>query len=225
MHNTAVNRRKTMTTAPKNWATLKTNSSAASRINIRYAPDGEEVKTDRPHGFGPVRVIAESSKDRNGYIWYKIIYSDDAANDIGWVREDVIDIESLDWKDELEPEEGEASKISTDENTILFFETQERAIRVFNPQGKLRLNIYNKMFRKTQLHQVKAIGLPDIVCAPDGSKVRWQGYVAEQNNRVYIARFVPLQQVELIVSNAITGEVFSRAAGFGSKGIAYRGLQ
>ncbi|PZO09724.1 MAG: hypothetical protein DCF25_21425 [Leptolyngbya foveolarum] len=190
--------------------TLKSNNSSITSVNIRHAADGN-WKTDLPQGT-QVRVIqASAAPDSGGHTWYKISYG--TANELGWVRDDVIVI-----KDEPAGG-GKELEVATEENTRLFFETPKRSFRVFQGSERLHLNIYDKSTRKTQ--QIGAICLPSAISAPEGADVPWQSYVAEQNGRVYVARFVPLKQIELVVSDADNWRIISKASGYGGRGSAY----
>lgn len=193
--------------------TLRTNTSSRTTVNIRFKPDGDEIKTERPSGT-KVSVTAESAPDSRGHSWYKISYGD-TANDVGWVRDDVITLEPL------SSASPETSASPLEANTRLYFETGERIIRVFEEDGQLRLNVYNKVSNKTHLNKVSAIRLPDVVSMPSGADISWHSYVSRQDEKVYIVRFVPLRQTELIISHALNGEVFVRTLGFSSRGTAY----
>lgn len=186
--------------------TLKSNTRSRNTVNIRYEPDGETIKTERAAGTR-VRVTAETGL-RSGYRWYKVGYGS-SVEDVGWVREDVIMLDS------------EASSPPLEDYTRLYFETRTQSIRIFLEAGTPRLNLYDKVSNKTLLSRANAIYLPRAVSAPTGSETSWRGYLAQQSGKVYIARFVPLQQTELIISQAAHGNVLSQERGFSSRGTEY----
>lgn len=195
--------------------TLKSNDSSATSVNIRHAANGDVVKTSLPHGTQVSVIQASAAPDVNGFKWYKISYA--PANELGWVREDVIVI-----KDEPtgRPQETE---VATEKKTWLFFETSARSVRVFQGSKRLHMNIHNKSSGQTK--QMEAIRLPDAVNVPGGSDARWQSYVAEQDGTVYAARFVPLSQpspqAELVISHASNGNFIDKEPGFKIEGAAY----
>lgn len=193
---------------------LKSNGSSVPIVNIRHAANGA-IKTTLSIGTQVSVIKASAELDINGFKWYQISFG--IANELGWVREDLIDL-----KDEPKGRE-EKAEVATAENTRLFFETSARSVRVFQGSERLHMNIHDKSSGKTQ--QVGAIRLPDAVNVPKGADAPWQSYVAEHDGKVYATRFVPLRQpspqAELVVSHASNGSFISKEPGFKIEGTAY----
>lgn len=180
-------------------------------IRIRYEPNGATVKAKLVAG-SKVNVIAESAPDSNEYTWHQVHYGE-GENDIGWVRDDVIT---------LDPPTTPEPPAEKDKHVHLYFETDARTIRVFEQDKQLRMNVYHNSTRKMELSGVDAIYLPRAVSAPDGADVAWRSYLTQGHGKVYIARFLPSEQVELIISYATDGEILSKERGFKQDGSAYK---
>ena len=175
--------------------TLKTNDSRIREINIRHRPDRRDGRLVTRRNTGT---------------------KDDTDDGFGWVREDVIELDTR-----QEP------PTATDANTQLIFETDQegiKIIRVFQGNGQLYINVHDKKLQENLLREEKAIYLPDVINVTEGAEVPWQSYIAEKDGKVYIARFIPRQKTELIISYAVSGEIISSESGVKSDGTAYRRL-
>ncbi|MEO0455766.1 MAG: hypothetical protein AAF152_04180 [Cyanobacteria bacterium P01_A01_bin.114] len=195
-----------MTSGIDRLGILKVNGSDTTvPINIRQEPNGK-VKATRPQST-QVNVLAAKPPDAQGYKWYKISYGS-GPNDAGWVRQDVISLQ--------QPAAPPAPDL-----TQLYFETPSRVVRVFIDNNLLLMNLYNKSTKITELSQLTTLRLPVGISNSEETASAWRSYVAHKDGLVYIVRYVPLAQTELIRSGAIDGIVIDRENGFSSKGSAY----
>ncbi|MEM8809646.1 MAG: hypothetical protein AAGF01_26790 [Cyanobacteria bacterium P01_G01_bin.38] len=197
-----------MTSGIQRLGTLKVNGSDTTiPINIRWEPNGE-LKATRLHNT-QVTVLGERPPDAQGHTWYKISYGN-GPNDTGWVRNDVITLQQP-----ISPSEPD--------NTQLYFETDARVVRVFIENNLLLMNLYNKSTQKNEARKITALRLPVVLSTQGETTSAWRTYVAHQDGLVYIVRYVPRAQTELIRSGALDGIVIDRENGFSAKGSAYIG--
>ncbi|MEO1403184.1 MAG: SH3 domain-containing protein [Cyanobacteria bacterium J06635_1] len=196
-----------MTTGIERLGSLKVNGNDTTiPIKIRWQPNGEQVKTTRPH-HTQVTVLGEKPVDVQGYTWYKISYGS-GPNDTGWVRNDVIT---------LQP----PTAPSEPDNTQLYFETDSRKVRVFIENNLLLMNVYNKSTQKNEATKITALRLPVVMSTQGETTSAWRTYIAHQDGLVYMVRYEPRARTELIRSGAVDGIVIDRESGFGGQGFAY----
>jgi hypothetical protein len=96
------------TEAGTRTGTLKSNDSSANSVNIRHAANGD-FKTSLPNGTQVSVIQASAAPDVNGFKWYKISYA--PANELGWVRDDVIVIKDEPTGREQETEVATEKKL------------------------------------------------------------------------------------------------------------------
>ncbi|NET30959.1 MAG: hypothetical protein F6K19_03005 [Cyanothece sp. SIO1E1] len=192
--------------------TLKVNSAASREVNIRWHANGELKATKLPGTM--VIMLAETAPGQDGFKWFKVSYGPN-PDDIGWVREDVIDVQ----QSAPSPSPSPSPPVS-DIDTQLLFETNTRVVRVFMDRGQLLINVYHKASNKNELSAVPATCMP----AVDSQAPPWKSYMARQDDKVYLVRFIPRAQTELMIGNAMDGSVLEQESGFGSKGTAYTKL-
>lgn len=193
-----------ITTTRSKTGTLKSNANDRTHeVNIRKTPDGEIKATRLP---GLEVYVNWGTVNNHNCKWYHILY-DKGNDDVGWVREDVITL------------------------TLLRFDiTEGRHVRIFQDSepphrdsGQLYMNIYNPTTDETQLYKSRAVRLPLEVTTPPNCNctVQWESFVAEENGKVYTARFVYLDQIEFVVSSAINGQMISRECGRNGTGLDF----
>ncbi len=189
---------------------LKTNNpnNQNVQINIRSGPSlNNSVKLTKPAGTR-VSILEENQPSGDRYSWYRIRYGD-GTNDIGWVREDVINILQ-------NPNPSES-------DTRLLFETQTRQLRIYDGEQPY-MNVYVKATNNTDLLRVPAVRIPK-----SDDYQPWISYIAIKDNTVYQVRFIPLTQTrsgqaELIIGDANTGRISLQEKGFGIQGYEYTRL-
>ncbi len=182
---------------------LKSNDSSNSTVpvRIRSTPSTENqsnIKLTKPPG---TKVTILEQKSSEGRTWYKVSYGTQAT-DVGWVREDVI---------QILPDQN-----PTDENTRLYFETDKKLVRVYQEGSSVYMNVYNKLADKTDISRVPATKLPK-------DSKGWEGYLATKDGRTYQASFIRRGATQLKITSSNNGENLEPTEiGFGSKGIEYQ---
>lgn len=199
-----------MITSTEKIGVLKSNNLnyPNREINIRSRPlITASIRLTQPPG---TRVIILDKTQPSGdiYAWYCIRYGDD-TNDIGWVREDVINILP--------------STNPPDADTRIFFETQSRQVRVYGSQQPY-MNVYLKKTNTTELLRANAVRVPKV-----SDYERWISYITIKDNTVYQVRFIPLTQnqsgqAELIIGNSNNGRISLQEKGFAIEGYEYNQL-
>jgi hypothetical protein len=182
---------------------LKSNDSSNSTVpvRIRSTPSTENqsnIKLTKPPG---TKVTILEQKSSEGRTWYKVSYGTQAT-DVGWVREDVI---------QILPDQN-----PTDENTRLYFETDKKLVRVYQEGASVYMNVYNKLANKTDISHVPATKLPK-------DSKGWEGYLATKDGRTYQASFIRRGTTQLKITSSNNGENLEPTEiGFASKGIEYQ---
>lgn len=186
-------------------AVLKSNSSNTNKVNIRSgASINHDIVNTGNTGDG-VKILDKTKPAGDNFTWYKVQYGS-AANAVGWVREDVI---------ELRPESN-----PTDAATLLFFVTDRKTIRVYNEGGKVLMNVYDNQREQTEIQGVIAARIPRFDTSNTSS--RFNTYVAIKDRVTYYARFIPLAETELAIAGSNDGVVTYREKGFRSSGSEYQ---
>jgi Bacterial SH3 domain len=199
-----------MITGTEQIGVLKTNNpnNPNLQINIRSGPSiTSGIKLTKPPGTR-VRILEKTQPSGDRYAWYRIRYGD-GTNDIGWVREDVINVLP--------------NPNPSDSDTRLFFETQSRQVRVYGREQPY-MNVYVKATDSTELLRATAIRVPK-----GGDYERWISYIAVKDKNVYQVRFIPLTpsqpgEAELIIGDSNNGRVSLQEKGFGIEGYEYNRL-
>lgn len=188
-----------MSTAIQHHGILKSNDSNNPKhpVNIHSNPsvNASVITTLSP---GTSVEIIDQNQPGDGHTWYKVVYTD---NHVGWVRNDVI---------QILPDQN-----LSDTDTRLYFETDQRQVRVFG-KNQPCMNVYNKKNDVTEVAQVPASKVPN-------SDDQWQSYIAKQDGRTYQAKFIPRDQTELVISDSNDGHIIETESGFGANGSDYRG--
>lgn len=195
-------------------------------VNVR---ETAEIPTDGSNNIVAKRIHntevfirAEREADAQGYQWFWVYEKD--PDDLGWVREDVL----LEYV--IPPNPSPSPGPSPGPNpspapvpeppteTHLRFETDRYVVRVLRVQTRLSMNIYNKTTQRTEILGVATVQLPQLA-----ADTNWQTYLAQQDDNVYVARFIPMANTELVMSDGVTGAVSYRQAGFRAEGVAFVG--
>ncbi|MBD2355254.1 SH3 domain-containing protein [Tolypothrix sp. FACHB-123] len=199
-----------MITGTQQIGILKTNNpnNQNLQINIRSGPSlNSNVKLTKPAGTR-VSILEKNQPSGDRYSWYRIRYGD-GTNDIGWVREDVINIVP-------NPNPSES-------DTRLFFETQSRQVRIYGGEQSY-MNVYVKATDSTDLLRATAVRIPK-----SDNYQPWISYIALKDKNVYQVRFIPLTQTqsgeaELIIGDSNNGRISWQEKGFSIQGYEYNRL-
>ncbi|MEM7552852.1 MAG: SH3 domain-containing protein [Cyanobacteria bacterium P01_A01_bin.84] len=181
---------------------LKTNNDSASLINIRSGPSLNNKVIRQGKKGDVVTVIEETQPSGEKYTWYKIRFGS-AQNDIGWVRNDVIEV---------------TYKNPSDASTRLRFATQSKTVRIYQGDEEVYINVYDNKAEETELLQVPIAKIPKL-----DTETKWQGYMTFQGKLVYYVRFIPFGEVSLVTSNKDDGKIIRQEKGFQASGSEYRG--
>ena len=180
---------------------LKTNSDTINTVNIRSAPSlnrrviHEGKKGDR------VKILDQKKPAGDTYAWYKVKFGSE-ADDIGWVREDVIEINYTN---------------PSSASTLLLFATDTRTVRIYSEENQIYMNVYDNRAEKTELYAVEAARLPKV-----DAESKFKSYVAIKDNTAYYVRFIPFGEVDFIVNNATNGNIILKEKGFRASGSEYQ---
>jgi hypothetical protein len=178
---------------------LKSNVAGGTNpIKIRTKPSLSADFVSKAIGT-EVRLLGETSIDSDGYTWHHVQFD---STKTGWVREDVIEI----LPDVPTP---------PPDTSRLFFETDQRKVRVFEDGSAVLMNVYNKLADKTEVNRGAAAKLP-----PDAFS---ETYVSTQGGRSYHASFVRRGETQLRIVDSATGtDVAAIEKGFGARGTEYQ---
>ena len=180
---------------------LKTNSDTINTVNIRSAPSlnrrviHEGKKGDR------VKILDQTKPAGDTHAWYKVKFGSE-ADDIGWVREDVIEINYTN---------------PSSASTLLLFATDTRTVRIYSEENQIYMNVYDNRAEKTELYAVEAARLPKV-----DAESKFKSYVAIKDNTAYYVRFIPFGEVDFIVNNATNGNIILKEKGFRASGSEYQ---
>ncbi|MEO1592107.1 MAG: hypothetical protein AAFU71_12550 [Cyanobacteria bacterium J06632_22] len=187
-------------------------------VNVRRTAeiptDGSNNIIHRRISGTEVFITSEKPADAQGFRWF-LVY-EKTAGDLGWVRSDVLLAHSP--SPAPAPAPSPAPVPDPTAETQLLFETDSYVVRVSRGQTRLFMNVYHKATSKNELLEAATIQLPQLESASD-----WQTYLTQHNSQVYMARFVPLANTELVISNGSTGAVLLSQAGFRAEGVAFLG--
>ncbi len=183
---------------------LKSNvPGSTSLVKIRTNPTLTDSYVSKPIGTR-VTILVQTGADLDGHTWYQVQYDGDQS---GWVRDDVITIL---------PDTPTPTPNPTIADTLLYFETDLRQVRVFDSGSAILMNVYNKMTQKTEVNRVAATKLPI-----DASLQ--ESYLATQDGRTYQASFVRRGSTQLRITDSATGrDIEAIESGFGARGTEYQ---
>lgn len=158
------------------YATVKTTT-----LNVRTGPG-----TQYPVGgtlLASDRVEVVASQPVDDYRWYSIVGTNGKDRVYGWVRGDYLDLE----------ETRGALGAATDQ-TVLAFQTEHYAVRVYRRGGQLRMNVFDQSNQVTFVN-----GAPASVAPARNNNDDWTSYVHRGEVEAY-ARVSPSgeQQFELV---------------------------
>ena len=180
---------------------LKTNSSTATTVNIRSGPSLNRPVIHQGNKGDKVKIIDQTKPSGDTYAWYKVKFGAE-ADDIGWVREDVIEV---------------TYENPSSASTLLLFATDSRTVRIYSEEGQIYMNVYNNREEKTELYAAEAGRLPKV-----DEEDKWKSYVAIKDNTAYYVRFIPFGEVDFIISNASNGNILLKEKGFRASGSEYQ---
>lgn len=185
---------------------LKSNvPGGTSLVRIRTNPSLTASYVSKPIGTR-VTVLIQTGADTSGHTWYQVQYDGTKS---GWVRDDVITI----LPDTPTPTPTPNPLI---DDTRLYFETDNRVVRVFNAGSSVLMNVFNKTTQKTEVNRVAATKLPINAAAQES-------YIATQAGRTYQASFVRRGATQLRITDSATGQdVAAIESGFAARGTDYQ---
>lgn len=181
--------------------TLKTNSSNATTINIRSGPSLNRRVIHEGKKGDKVKILDQKKPAGDTYSWYKVKFGSE-ADDIGWVREDVIEITHTN---------------PPDKDTLLRFATNSKTVRIYFEENQIYMNVYDNSAEKTELYAVEAARLPKV-----DAEDKFKSYVAIKDNKAYYVRFIPLGGIDFIINNATNGSISLQEKGFKASGGEYQ---
>ena len=190
-------------------AILKSNVSSTSRINIRSEPSLNHDVINQGYSGDAVTILGHEQPPGDSHSWYQIRFGDFAGN-VGWVRDDVLQILQA-------PESHNPS----DAETIVHFVTNSKTVRIYGSQPRY-MNVYDNKREETELNGVPTLKLPEV--KSDKSNKPWISYIAIAENTLYSVRFIPFGEAELILSDANDGRIIQREKGFRASGNEYQNL-
>jgi hypothetical protein len=180
---------------------LKTNSSNATIVNIRSAPSLNRRVIHQGKKGDKVKILDQTKPAGDTYAWYKVKFGAE-ADDIGWVREDVIEINYTN---------------PSSASTLLLFATNSRTVRIYFEENQIYMNVYDNRAEKTELYAVEAARLPKV-----DAESKFKSYVAIKDNTAYYVRFIPFGEVDFNVNNATNGNIILKEKGFRASGSEYQ---
>jgi hypothetical protein len=180
---------------------LKSNSSSTTIVNIRSGPSTNNSVKRQGKSGDPVKVLEKTKPANDTRSWYKVKYGN-GSDDIGWVREDVIQL---------------VEKNPSDASTLLYFATDTKTVRVYTEQGQIFMNVYDNRSELTELNSAPAARVPRLEAT-----IKWNSFIAIKDRFAYSARFIPFGETELIISGRNDGVVTLRQNGFRSSGTEYQ---
>ncbi|MEM1392718.1 MAG: SH3 domain-containing protein [Cyanobacteria bacterium P01_H01_bin.150] len=180
---------------------LKTNSDTINTINIRLGPSLNRRVVKEGKAGDKVKILDQTKPAGDTRSWYKIKFGSE-ADDIGWVREDVIELTYTN---------------PSSAATLLLFATDSRTIRIYSEENQIYMNVYDNRAEKTELYAVEAARLPKV-----DAESKFKSYVAIKDNTAYYVRFIPFGEVDFIVNNATNGNIILKEKGFRASGSEYQ---
>ena len=180
---------------------LTTNSNTINTVNIRSGPSLNRRVIQEGKKGDKVKILDRTKSAGDTYAWYKVKFGSQ-PDDIGWVREDVIDLTYTN---------------PSSASTQLLFATNSRTVRIYAEEGQIYMNVYDNRAEKTELYAVEAARLPKL-----DAESKFKSYVAIKDNTAYYVRFIPFGEVDFIVNNANNGNIILKEKGFRASGSEYQ---
>lgn len=181
---------------------LKTNSSTATLVNIRSGPSLSNSVIRQGRRGDTVQILGQSKPSGESFTWYRVKFGS-GQNDIGWVREDVIEVN--------------LNTNPPDASTRLYFVTESKTVRIYEDNGQVYMNVYDNQSRVTDPNGVSVAKIPQIYIN-DASI----SYIALQDRFAYYVRFVPFSEVDFIISDRNNGNIRLQEQGFRASGTEYQ---
>lgn len=184
-----------------NQGILKTNSSTATKINIRSGPSLNRRVIHEGTKGDKVKILDQTKPAGDTYAWYKVKFGSE-ADDIGWVREDVIELTYTN---------------PSPASTLILFATETKTVRIYSEENQIYMNVYDNRAEKTELYAQATVRL-----AQTNSEDKSKNYVATKDNTAYNVKFIPFGEVDFIISNASNGSIILKEKGFRASGSEYQ---
>jgi len=180
---------------------LKTNSTTINTVNIRSGPSLNRRVIHEGKEGDKVKILDQTKPAGDTRSWYKVKFGSE-ADDIGWVREDVIELTYTN---------------PSSASTLLLFATDSRTVRIYSEEKQIYMNVYDNRAEKTELYAVEAARLPKV-----DAESKFKSYVAIKDNTAYYVRFIPFGEIDFIVNNATNGNIILKEKGFRASGSEYQ---
>lgn len=180
---------------------LKTNSDTINTVNIRSAPSLNRRVIHEGKEGDKVKILDQTKPAGDTYAWYKVKFGSQ-ADDIGWVREDVIELTYTN---------------PSPASTLLLFATNSKTVRIYSESEQIYMNVYDNRAEKTELYAAETARLPQL-----DAEDKYKSYVAIADNSAYYVRFIPFGEVDFIVNNASNGNILLKEKGFRASGSEYQ---
>lgn len=200
---TDANQPSPMQIATPTQGVLKTNSDTINIVNIRSGPSLNRRVIHQGKEGDKVKILDQTKPAGDTHTWYKVKFGSE-ADDIGWVREDVIEVTYTN------PSPGA---------TLLLFATNSRTVRIYAEEKQIYMNVYHNREEKTEIYAVETARLPEI---DDEREKNWKSYVAIKDNTAYYIRFIPFGEVDFVINNASNGNILLQEKGFRASGSEYQ---
>lgn len=182
---------------------LKTNSSTSNIVNIRSGPSLSNSVIRQGRKGDTVQILGKTKPSGDSFSWYKVKFGS-GQNDIGWVREDVIQVNL-------------SNPNPSDRSTRLYFVTERKTVRIYEDDGQVYMNVYDNQSEVTDPNRAPAAKIPQIYS--DDESV---SYIALQDRFAYYVRFIAFGEVDFIISDRNNGNVRLQEQGFRASGTEYQ---
>ena len=178
---------------------LRTKSS----VNIRSGPSLNDSVIRQGKNGDSVQVLGQSKPSGDRFTWYRIKFGS-GQNDLGWVREDLIEV-SLN------------NPNPPDVSTRLFFVTDSKTVRIYEDDGQVYMNVYDNRSEVTDPNGAPVAKIPQL-----DRDDRSISYVALQGRSAYYIRFIPFGEVDFILSDRNNANIRLQEKGFRASGTEYQ---
>ena len=178
---------------------LRTRSS----VNIRSGPSLNDSIIRQGKNGDTVQILGRSKPSGDRFTWYRIKFGS-GQNDIGWVREDLIEVNLNN------PNPPDAS-------TRVFFVTESKTVRVYEEDGQVYMNVYDNQSEVTNPNGVAVAKIPQL-----DRDDRSISYIALQDRSAYYVRFIPFGEVDFIISDRNNANIRLQEKGFRASGTEYQ---
>jgi len=183
--------------------TLKTNSTSTNVVNLRSAPLITEGNVIHQGKSGDrVKVLDKQKPSGDTRTWYKVQFGTQ-ANEVGWVREDVISVV---------PNKPSPDKNPSETDTLVYFVTETKTVRVYG-KGQAYINVYDNKSETTN-------SAPGAKLPKNETNNLWTTYIASKDGYTYQVRFIPGADTELTIIK--DNKVVLQQKGFRADGTEYR---